>query len=542
MLFFYSRGYPKALVTLLQANSYNMHAFWRQFWTSRSLSAAVKELQPTQTPTFVKLVNFLTIGICAEIIAAAVCIFAWWQHDFAGGLAFGLALLIGYPVVWAHMLALPVWLSYILRPKRTGKRILCRILEKQVAELRHKHKITIVAIVGAVGKTSTKVAVAKTLGVSKRVIWEAGNYNDRLTVPLVLFGHKLPGLFNVWAWLKIWQRNKQIIASDYPYDVAVLELGTDGPGQIAEFAYLKPDIVVVTAIAPEHMEYFGTLDAVAAEELGALAFAKKALVNIDDTPAEYLKHRKFTGYGLRKTADYFADHRTEHGVSGQTLTFHLGKTHSFSAKVPTLGTQGAKMAVAGAAVAHMLGEDNEHIEQGVTNIEAFAGRMRLFAGQKETTIVDDTYNASPIAVKAALDVLYATKAPQRIAILGTMNELGGYTAQAHREVGEYCDPKKLDLVITIGPDAAEYLAPAAKQNGCTVVRCRSPYSAAAEAQEHLKKGALILAKGSQNGVFAEEAVKLLLADPNDAVKLVRQSAYWLKKKAAQFNDMPSNAE
>jgi len=160
--------------------------------------------------------------------------------------------------------------------------------------------------------------------------------------------------------------------------------------------------------------------------------------------------------------------------------------------------------------------------------------MQILRGVENSIIIDDTYNASPVAVKAALDVLYGTTAPQRIAILGSMNELGGYSRQAHEEVGEYCDPKKLDLVITIGKDAEKHLAPAAKKRGCTVESVMSPYEAGERARNALKSSAVVLAKGSQNGVFAEEALKSLLSDPNDEGRLVRQSKYWLGVKSKQF--------
>jgi UDP-N-acetylmuramoyl-tripeptide--D-alanyl-D-alanine ligase len=135
---------------------------------------------------------------------------------------------------------------------------------------------------------------------------------------------------------------------------------------------------------------------------------------------------------------------------------------------------------------------------------------------------------------AALDVMYAAKATRRIALLGSMNEMGEYSEQAHREVGEYCDPSKLDLIVTLGKDANQYLADAARAKGCEVKTAATPYEAGELIRNQLKDGALILLKGSQNGVFAEEAVKLLLQDKDDAAKLVRQSPYWMKIKQRQF--------
>jgi UDP-N-acetylmuramoyl-tripeptide--D-alanyl-D-alanine ligase len=111
-----------------------------------------------------------------------------------------------------------------------------------------------------------------------------------------------------------------------------------------------------------------------------------------------------------------------------------------------------------------------------------------------------------------------------------MNELGETSAAAHKQLGQLCDPKKLDLVVTLGRDANDYLAPAAKQQGCKVVVSDSPYEAGRLIAQAIRPGACVLVKGSQNGVFAEEAIKSLLADASEAKKLVRQSDAWLRKK------------
>jgi UDP-N-acetylmuramoyl-tripeptide--D-alanyl-D-alanine ligase len=157
--------------------------------------------------------------------------------------------------------------------------------------------------------------------------------------------------------------------------------------------------------------------------------------------------------------------------------------------------------------------------------------MTILKGIKSSSIIDDTYNASPASVTAALDVLYNTESDQRIAILGSMNELGDYSPEAHRLVAEHCDPKKLDFVVTIGSDAREYTAPLVKKAGLSVTSFSNPKKAGEfVASKITGKTSVILAKGSQNGVFAEEALKPLLADPKDEQKLVRQSAYWMARK------------
>ncbi|HEX7633058.1 MAG TPA: Mur ligase family protein [Candidatus Saccharimonadales bacterium] len=428
-----------------------------------------------------------------------------------------------------------------MKPIKTlGKSFLSARLEAQVKKLRKAHQFQVIAVAGSVGKTSTKLAIASMLAGQKRVRFQEGNYNDRLTVPLIFFGQTEPGIFNVAAWLKILGANRRAIKRDYPYDYVVVELGTDGPGQMEQFAYLQPDLVVLTSIADEHMEYFKTLDAVAAEELQAATYAKKLLVNADDVDPKYLDGLTYKSYAAASNADYMIGglQAIKLGVTKATLS--IPGEPSLFAELHILGKQGAKIALAAAATAHLLGFDAAAIRQGIAGLEPFAGRMQILPGIKDSTLLDDTYNASPIAVKAALDTLYAAKAPHRIAILGSMNELGEGSAAAHQAIGSYCDPKRLDLVVTIGEQAGSYLGPAASKQGCAVKSFIGPYEAGAYVAQNLQTGSIILAKGSQNGVFAEEALKSLLKNPEDAQKLVRQSPYWLAQKQAQFGK-PSGA-
>lgn len=529
----YSLGLSAAMVAKLTDSSYSPGRLLSWFWhadafrSPRRLSAAEQSAA-------------VLLGCCmlAQIAVGIGLLVEWVRYGTPGAWEFGAALILSYPLVWTHLLALAAaifWFAYYLHhPKKAGRALVCRVLERQVRALRRKHDFTVVAVVGSVGKTSTKLAIADLLGQTRRVRHQVGNYNDRVTVPLVFFGQPEPSLFNVFAWLKLFGANQAMLTHPYPYDVVVVELGTDGPGQMADFAYLRPDIAVVTAVSPEHMEFFGTLDAVANEELGVFDFAKTVLVNADDIAGMYLAGRPFREYSLvNPQAHYFAKVRPK-GLDGQALDLTLPGGNC-KATVRFVGRQGAKFALAAAAVADILGVATPDIAAGLPALEPFAGRMQVLRGIDGATLIDDTYNASPLAAEAALDVLYGSKASQRIAILGSMNELGDYSQAAHAEVGAYCDPKKLDLVVTIGKDAANWLAPVAEKQGCKVRPFMSPYEAGEFVRGQLKKGAVILAKGSQNGVFAEEALKSLLADPADAAKLVRQSPYWLKKKRAQFN-------
>jgi UDP-N-acetylmuramoyl-tripeptide--D-alanyl-D-alanine ligase len=422
--------------------------------------------------------------------------------------------------------------------KKLAKKVIVNKLSRQVNKLRAKNDFKIIAIGGSIGKTSTKFALAAVLKQKYRVQFQEGNYNDIVSVPLIFFGLPIPSLANPLSWIATFRKITKQLKQPYPYDIVIVELGTDGPGQIAAFQrYIKADLAILTAITPEHMEFFKDLDDVATEELNIINYADKLLVNKDLVDQKYLRGVPIPiiTYGMNKPADYqlanisYANGAYDFEIKHGDKPF-LNAHHHAIAETQLYSVSGAS------AAAHELGVSPEQINNGIDKIEAVNGRMKQLPGLNNSVIIDDTYNASPVATKAALDTIYKLDSPQKIAILGNMNELGMYSEQSHREVGEYCDPKQLELVITIGPDANNFLAPAAQKMGCQVKMFTNPYKAGEYLKPLIKDKALILAKGSQNGVFAEETVKLLLADKADASHLVRQSNNWLALKQKAFKN------
>ena len=162
--------------------------------------------------------------------------------------------------------------------------------------------------------------------------------------------------------------------------------------------------------------------------------------------------------------------------------------------------------------------------------------MSPLRGIDGSTIIDDTYNSSPAAASAALQTLYLTTTPQRIAVLGSMNELGDSSAEEHQILGDLCDPSLLGWVITVGEEANKYLAPRARAKGCQVHECKTALEAGAFARKVMERDAVALFKGSQGGIFLEEAVKMVLYSTSDEDHLVRQSAEWMKTKQAYFEN------
>lgn len=415
--------------------------------------------------------------------------------------------------------------------KKLFKSIVVRMEYHLVARLIDKKpNLKVVAVVGSVGKSGTKKAIATILDQKYSVAWQDGNYNDITTVPLVFFDLKLPSLLNPVGWLRTFiKMNKKI--KDYQHDVVVLELGTDGVGQIAEFGkYIKVDIAVVTHLSEEHMENFNDIQSVAEEELCVQDFAKNLIV--DSASAKRfgnLIKKDFKTFGSDDRADaYFV-------VEGRNVDIFIGN-RVLACQTNLTGKHQINGLSAGALVGQQLGLEDQQIENGVSSVLPMSGRMQRLKGKDDSLIIDDTYNASPDAVVQAVNYIDELDQAKKIVVIGNMNELGKFSAEAHKAIGDLLASKDFTEVLTIGQDANKYIQEAMISSGKKNIK---PFSTPYEIGEYLAnqnlKDAVILFKGSQNGVYLEEAIKYILADKDDSMNLVRQSKDWINKKKKSFN-------
>lgn len=422
------------------------------------------------------------------------------------------------------------------------QRFIQKRLENYVKAYFKKHsEVRLVVITGSVGKTSTKRAVATVLSQRYRVRMENSNHNTLMSAPLAILGIEYPTgkVRSPLAWLRVFMAARQRIKAPTDVDVIVQELGTDRLGEIAQFSlYLRPDMAIITGVTPEHMEFFGTLDAVAEEELTAANFSRLAVINRDDIASEFAKYMtntNVTTYGTSGVAEYRfeeVDFNLQAGYTGQVIAPEFAQP--LPVQVGVIGEHSMRPVMAAVAVGLKLGLSAEDIQKGLLAIRPVAGRMNFLKGIDGTLIIDDTYNSSPAAASAAIQTLYSLEAPQRIALLGSMNELGVSSEEEHRKLGALCDPSLLSWVVTVGDEAEKYLAPAAKARGCQVRSFKSAIDAGGFVRGVTEPGAAILVKGSQGGIYTEEAVKILCLMSED-VELVRQSPEWMKTKDAFFS-------
>lgn len=416
-----------------------------------------------------------------------------------------------------------------------------RKLEQTVVAYFQAHpEVKLIVVAGSVGKTSTKKAIATVLSQRYRVRLHEGNHNTDMSVPLSILGVPYPdNIRSIGQWQRALKLARERVLRPTDVDVIVQEIGADHPGDIVAFGrYLKPYIGVVTAVTAEHMEFFKTMDAVAAEELAAGNFSQLALINRDDIDSKYvdlLTNTNLDTYGTSSVAEYRFEQASvdlEMGRTGRFIAPDL--TSAIEMTVHALGEHNVRPIVAAATVGVKFGLNDKEILAGVANIQPVPGRMQLLRGLNNSRIIDDSYKSSPDDAMAAIQTFLGMDAPQRIAILGSMNELGDISQVEHEKLGKMFSPDVVDWVITVGDEAGKYLAPVAHAQGCQVKSFKNAVQAGAFAHGVMQRNALVLVKGSQNQVYTEEAIKILLLDQTIVSKLVRQSPAWMATKEEFF--------
>jgi UDP-N-acetylmuramoyl-tripeptide--D-alanyl-D-alanine ligase len=427
--------------------------------------------------------------------------------------------------------------------KNTFLRILKFFLRHLARLTLARYKPGIVGITGTVGKTSTKLAVHAVLKHSRTTRVSPKSFNNELGLPLTILG-PWDEISSPFFWVKVLfvsLFNLFMKNPGYP-EVLILEYGIDRPGDMKYLLDIaRPHVGIFTAVGeiPVHVEFFAGPEAVAREKskliqhLPATGFA---ILNADDTTVFETKNQtraQIITFGFGENADIrvsnfsqFFDGR----VAGESFKLSYGGSLVPIRLENVLGRGQAYAAAAAVAVGLIFGMNLVKIAEALKEYVAAAGRLKVLPGIKETTIIDDTYNASPLAMREALDTLKSLRAKRKIAVLGDMLEIGKYTLEAHEEIGRLV-AKRTNILLTIGL-RGKFIAEAALKAGLpkkSIFSFMNVGEAGRFLQKIMQKGDLILVKASQ-GVRLEKIVKEVIADPIRADELlVRQSKAWLKK-------------
>lgn len=311
-------------------------------------------------------------------------------------------------------------------------------LGQLAAYWRSKFSVPVVAITGSNGKTTVKEMVAAILRVgltADAVLATTGNLNNHIGLPLTL--------------LKLRETHRY----------AVVEMGMNHRGEIRYLTHIaKPSVVVINNAGNAHLGELGSYQAIAeakGEIIEGLSADGTAILNVDDQFFTLWKKlaqgKKMVSFGLQKNADVQASYQLNPANSEVAIRTGKGEV-SVNLAVP--GLHNAMNALAATATALALDVPLSNVKSGLENFHPAKGRLQVFAGIQGTQVIDDTYNANPMSMKAAIDVLKGCVG-QRILVLGDMGELGGDAPAMHREVGEYAKNAGIEMLYSLGDLSAE---------------------------------------------------------------------------------------
>ncbi|MCG6136841.1 MAG: UDP-N-acetylmuramoyl-tripeptide--D-alanyl-D-alanine ligase [Nostoc sp. LLA-1] len=292
---------------------------------------------------------------------------------------------------------------------------------------RDRFDIPVIGVTGSVGKTTTKELIAAVLATQGKVHKTYGNFNNEIGVP------------------------KTLLELGIDHNYAVIEMAMRGRGQIAELTHIaRPTVGVITNVGTAHIELLGSEEAIAeakCELLAQMPPDSVAILNHDNPLLMATAQKVWSGevltYGL-----------TGGDIQGSLIDYQTINVCGMELPLPLAGRHNATNFLAALAVAKVLGIDWSHLKQGVV-VNMPTGRSQQFSLPNDVLILDETYNAAPEAMLAALHLLADTPGKRKIAVLGAMKELGERSQQLHEKVGETVQQLQLDglLVLVDGQDA-----------------------------------------------------------------------------------------
>lgn len=363
------------------------------------------------------------------------------------------------------------------------------------AAYRRRFEIPVVAVTGSNGKTTTKEMVARVLSRRWRVLKTEGNLNNRIGVP------------------------RTLLCLTPHHQAAVVEMGVDQRGQTARLCdIVRPTVGVITNIGPDHLEIFGSMDAsvqAKAELVDMMPDTGTLVLNADDPYFDELAARaacRVMTFGLSERAQVRAMAVASDQRRGVTFKLMLPeRARGIPVELRVHGAHNLHNALAASAVGYVLGLAGAKIAEGLAAFRPAPMRSLVMHRRDGVRLIDDSYNANPASMKAAIDMLAELGARSRtVAVLGDMLELGPEAEAMHREIGGYLVDRGITRLVATGK-LGHHIAAGARAAGMdegAIQEVAEATDAAASTQELVGNGDAVLVKASR-GMRMEQVIDAL---------------------------------
>ena len=367
-----------------------------------------------------------------------------------------------------------------------------RALRDLAAWYKARFDIPFVAVTGSVGKTTAKDMIAAVLGTRFRVLKTEGNFNNNIGLPLTL------------------------LRLDRSCEICVLEMGMDRPGEIDYLGEIvQPDVGVITNIGDAHIERLGSRENIFRAKCELLPHIRPGglvVLNGDDPMLASLRGRTpvpAVFCGREEGLEYRA-RRLEGDGDSRILCQMTTPRMDRQVEIPALGEHMIYPALIAAAIGERFGLTQDQIVEGILRFVPTRMRMNILYRGDGIVILDDTYNANPQSMRAAISVLSDRRSQWSIAVLGDMFELGPFAPALHTGVGECLGKARIDCLVAVG-ELAEHIAQGARNSGVPLVyHCKDKAEAKPVLDQLVRPGSTILVKASR-GMELEELTAYLLS-------------------------------
>lgn len=431
----YSQKFVTAVVYMLQSTEYQPRLYLQWLWRVQNIGLVMRRRTLERTKSARVSILVLYIGITLQVALGLLLI---WHGTYISSLSvwlLGLAIFLTYPIIWAHLIVIPLILGRVIVINPHERKLIQR--SKEIFSAHHGIKI---AVAGSYGKTSMKELLGTVLAEGKNVAITPANKN--VASSHARFAFDLKG-------------DEQVL---------VIEFGEGRPGDVARFSQtIDPDIGIITGIAPAHLDQYKTLNA-ASEDIFSLAnylHDENVYVNGESDLAKYLikdSHKTYSSVGV----DGWKVKNVKIDFNGVDFVMTKAKK-AYRLKSGLLGRHQIGPIAAVVAIADSLGLDKEQIETGVAKTTSFEHRMQA-RELRGAWLIDDTYNGNIDGIKAGLSLLRELPAKRKIYITPGLVDQGMETKKIHLQMGELIADTNPDITVLMQNSVTQYIKQGLEKN------------------------------------------------------------------------------